>query len=162
MTTTHMARHFQERRIEMRLSLTQLAKIVGYTNVSKGHRKIDDFERTGRCHPNLFGKLSAALGIDEGTRNRMEFLDYRDWLTSPANPPTPYLLRSPIRGCIGLPEELATVEEMERYASDHARRHGTAVCLVLSKRIWVRFDKDGSLKEVIEAQPPENPRGKLT
>ena len=93
-TPTHMSEHFQKRRVEMHLSLTQLAKIVGYTNVSKGYRKIDDFERTGRCHPELFAKLSAALGIDERTRNRLAYEDYKDWLCTPANPPTPYLLRS--------------------------------------------------------------------
>ena len=162
MYPTHMARHFQKQRVEMHLSLTQLARMVGYVNVSKGVRKIDQFERTGACHPILFVKLTAALGIDERTRNQLEYQDYKDWLAAPANPPTPYMMRSPIMGCIGLPEELTTVEEMEGYASDYARRHGAAVCLVLSRRIWMRFDKDGSLMEVVEAQPPQNPRGKLT
>jgi hypothetical protein len=155
--TTHMAKHFRKRRVEMRLSLAQLARMLGYVNISKGYRKIDAFERTGRCHPVLFGKLTAALGIDETTRRRLAYEDYKEWLAALANPPTPYLLRSPIRGCIGLPEELTTVEEMERYAADHARRHRTDVWLVLGRRIRVRFAKDGSLKEVVEAQPPENP-----
>ena len=44
-----------------------------------------------------------------------------------------------------------------RYASGYARRHGAAVTLVLDKRIKVRFAKDGSLDEIIEALPPENP-----
>ena len=160
--TTHLAEHFQKRRLEMHLSLAQLARMVGYANVSKGYRKIDLFERMGHCHPELFAKLTVALGIDEWTRKRLEYEDYKDWLAAPANPPAPYLLRSPIRGCIGLPEELTTVAEMEQYAADYARRHGAAVCLVLSRRIWMKFDKDGSLNEVVEAQPPENPRGNLT
>ena len=145
----------------MHLSLTQLARMVGYGNVSKGYRKIDVFERTGHCHPILFAKLTAALDIDERTRNRLEYEDYKDWLRTPANPPTPYLLRTALRGCLGVPEELKTVEEMERYAADYARRHGTPVCLVLDKRIRVRFAKDGSLTEVVESQPPENPRENL-
>ena len=62
---THLSQHFQNRRLEMGLSLTQLAKLVGYANVSKGHRKIDTFERTGVCHPALFAKLTAALGITD-------------------------------------------------------------------------------------------------
>jgi hypothetical protein len=155
--TTHMARHFQKRRLEMRLSLTQLAKMVGYANVPKGYRKIDLFERTGQCHPILFAKLIAALSIDDRTINRLAYEDYKDWLAAPANPPTPYLLRSPIRGCLGVPDDLTTVEEMERYAADHAMRHGTSVTLVLNNRIRVRFAKDGSLEQVMEATPPENP-----
>jgi len=160
--TTHMANHYQKRRLEMRLSLTQLARLIGYTNLSKGLRKIDLFERTGRCHPELFAKLSEALCIDDKQRNRLEYEDYKAWLAKPANPPTPYLLRCPVRGCIGLPEDITTVEEMERYASEHAKRHDAAVCLVIDNRIAVRFDKDGSLRDVLEAQPPENPSWSLT
>ncbi len=154
---THMARHFQKRRVEMRLSLTQLARMVGYANTPKGYRKIDMFERTGRCHPVLFGKLMAALNIDDRTIIRLAYADYRDWLATPANPPTPYLLRSPIRGCLGVPANLTTVEEMEQYAADYARSCGAPVTLVLDNRIRVRFGKDGSLEQVTEAMPPENP-----
>ena len=154
---THVAKYFRKRRSEMGLSLVQLAKKVGYGNVSKGYRKIDAFERTGRCHPVLFSKLMEALQIGERLLAQAAYTDYRDWLAAPANPPTPYLLRSPIRGCLGLPDDLTTVEEMERYAADQARRHGTSVTLVLDNRIRVRFGKDGSLEHVTEATPPENP-----
>ena len=157
---THVSEHFRKRRVEMGLSLTQLAMIVGYSNLSKGYRKIDEFERTGRCHPGLFAKLSAALGIDERTRTRLAYEDFRTWLHTAANPPAPYLTRSGLRGCIGVPEELTTVEEMERYAANYAREQGAPVCLVLDKRIFVRFGADGSLLGIGEAMPPENPRGK--
>ena len=161
-TPTHMARHFQKRRFEMHLSLTQLARMVGYANVSKGYRRIDLWERTGVCHPILFAKLTAALGIDERTRNRLEYEDYKDWLATPANPPTPYMMRTGLRGCLGLPEAATTVEEMEQYAAAYAKRHRTNVCLVLDKRIAVRFTEDGSLRDIVEAQPPDNPREKWT
>ena len=151
--TTHVAAHFRKRRLEMHLSLAQLARIVGYANISKGVRKIDTLERKGECHPILFAKLMAALGIDERTRSRLAYEDYKEWLATPANPPTPYMLRSPIRGCLGVPEELKTVEEMERYAADYARRGGWSVCLVLDNRIRMLFSPDGSLKEIVEVVP---------
>ncbi len=151
--TTHVAAYFKERRLENGLSLAQLARMVGYANVSKGYRKIDAFERTGECHPLLFAKLMEVLQIDEKTRMQAAYEDYKDWLTSPANPPTPYMLRSPIRGCIGVPEELETVEEMEQFAADYARRGGWSVCLVLNNRITMVFSPDGSLRDIIEAVP---------
>ena len=162
MTSTHMANHYRNRRLEMRLSLAQLARLVGYTNLSKGYRRIDEYERSGLCHPELFRKLTAALGIDERTRNRLEYQDYRDWLAMPANPPTPYLLQTGLRGCLGLSAEATTVAEMEQYAAGYARRHRTHVCLVLDNRIAVRFADDGTLRDIIERQPPENPREKRT
>lgn len=151
--TTHLARYFQKRRLEMGLSVAQLARKVGYANVSKGHRKIDAFERTGECHPILFGKLMEVLQIDERSRMQATYEDYKDWLAAPANPPAPYMLRSPIRGCLGVPEELETVEDIERYAADYARRGGWNVCLVLNNRIRMVFSPDGSLKEIVEAVP---------
>ena len=155
---THVAKYFQKRRLEMHLSLTQLARMVGYANVSKGYRKIDTFERTGECHPILFAKLMETLQVDERTRSQLAYEDYKDWLAAPANPPTPYLLRSPIRGCLGVPDDLKTVEEMEQYAAEQAMRYGAPVTLVLDNRIRVRFAKDGSLEQVTEARPPENPK----
>jgi hypothetical protein len=153
-----MANHYRNRRLGIHLSLTQLARMVGYKNVSKGYRRIDVFERTGACHPILFAKLTELLGIDERTRNRLEYEDYKEWLAMPANPPTPYLLRTGLRGCLGLPEDATTVTEMERYAAGYARRHRTNVCLVLDNRIAVRFAPDGTLRDIIETQPPQNPR----
>ncbi len=153
---THVARHFQRRRVETSLSLSQLARMIGYTNVSKGYRKIDVFERTGHVHPVLLDKLAAALGIDRRTRSRLAYEDYKQWLAATGNPPTPYMIQRPYRGCIALPEGLKTVEEMEQYAADYARRHGAAVTLVLGNRIRVTFAEDGSLNEITEALPPAN------
>ncbi len=151
--TTHLARYFQKRRLELGLSVAQLARMVGYANVSKGYRKIDAFERTGECHTILFGKLMETLQVDERTQSRLAYEDYKDWLATPANPPAPYMLRSPIRGCLGVPEELETIKEIEQYAADYARRGGWNVCLVLNKRIRMVFAPDGSLKEIVEALP---------
>ena len=91
-----------------------------------------------------------------------QYEDYKQWLlATPANPPTPYMLRPGLRGCLGVPDGL-TVEEMERYAADYGKRYGTPVCLVINKRICVRFAANGSLTDIVEAQPPENPREELT
>ena len=99
---THMARHFQSRRVEMRPSLAQLARIVGYTNVCKGHRKIDLFERTGQCHPILFAKLMAALNVqrkdpEPPSLRRLQGLACRSRQPSdtvPASESDPWLPRS--------------------------------------------------------------------
>ena len=39
---------------------------------------------------------------------------------------------------------------------------GQNVCLVLDKRIAVRFDQGRVAEGIVEAQPPENPREKWT
>ena len=81
MYPTHMASHFQKRRLEMHLSLTQLAKLVGYRNMSKGHRKIDTFERTGAVPSHPVRQADGGVG-DRRTDDEtdLEYEDYKDWL----------------------------------------------------------------------------------
>ena len=50
-----------------------------------------------------------------------------------------------------LPDEISSVEEAERYASEFAKEHRLRVCLVLSRRISVYFAEDGSFRYASEA-----------
>ena len=122
--TTHMARHFQRTTIEMGLSLTQLARMVGYTSMSKGYRKIDAFERTGRCHPDPVRQADGGVGDRRedteptGVRGLQGLACRR-----PRQPAyTVHAAESRSGAASGCPRRLTTVEEMERYASNHARR----------------------------------------
>ena len=137
--------------------MAQLARMIGYTNVSKGYRKIDVFERTGHVHPVLLDKLAAALGIDRRTRSRLAYEDYKAVARRHRQSPDTVHDPTTVSGAASrVPEGLKTVEEMEQYAADYARRHGAAVTLVLGNRIRVTFAEDGSLNEIVEALPPEN------
>ena len=69
---------------------------------------------------------------------------------------TPYMVRRILFGGgvrAAARETRRSVQATEKYASDFARKCGTDVCLIVSRRMRVWFDKDGSLKEVIEEVP---------
>jgi transcriptional regulator with XRE-family HTH domain len=151
--TTHLAEYFKERRIAKGLRLGQVAKLVGYTNLSKGARRIDTFERSGEIAADLLVKLAAALEIDRETVNGLCREDYRKWI-SINQPIVPYLvLRLLHGGPIRLPEEVGSVEAMEQYAIAVAKARHVDVGLVLSYRILIWFAGDGSIREVVELVP---------
>ena len=56
-----------------------------------------------------------------------------------------------------LPDEVRSVEEAERYASEFARERQMRVCLVLSRRVSVWFDEQGSFQFATEAVPGGEP-----
>jgi len=68
--TTHLSRFFRQRREARKLSFGDLARRLGYKNVTKGSNKVIKFERDGSVHPNLLSKLAAALGISPGEIRR--------------------------------------------------------------------------------------------
>ena len=59
---THLSDHLKQRRMEKGLTVRQVAKMVGYTNLSKGVRRIDTFERDWSCQSRPVGEAGESLG----------------------------------------------------------------------------------------------------
>jgi len=163
--TTHLSRYFKKRRLEMKLRLGELAKTLGYRNISKGARRVDAFETTGNIKEQLFKKLTAVLEIDEKTVNGLLQQDLSDWLKWANEPIRPYIvvrLMAAIYSQAELPAEVQSAEEAERYASDFAKGHKLRVCLVLSRKVSVYFADDGSFQYASEAVPGGEPNQPYT
>lgn len=164
--STNLSRFFKQKRIALGLRLPDVARRCGYTNLSRGSNRIDRFEQTGDIHPDLYVKLAVALDIDQATCDRLNAEDAqqarREWLEYINEPIEPHIVFRAIPGVfIGkdLPEGCETIEEMEEAASDFARRSGKLVWLVVSRKLTIRFNEDGSKRSVEEATPdhPNSP-----
>ena len=53
----HLGNYFRKVRLAKGLSLGQLARQVGYRNISKGCRRIQNFETSGQITPHVLTKL---------------------------------------------------------------------------------------------------------
>jgi len=158
--TTHLARYFAHQRWKKDLSLQQIARLLGYRNLNKGVRRVQTFERSGEIDGRLFQKLAAALEVDQATVNRLLQEDLEEWTKWVNEPIKPYLvvrLMPAFYSQAELPDEIESVEEAERYASEFARERRLRVCLVLSRRISVYFADDGSFQYASEAVPGGGP-----
>ena len=62
---SHLGNFFRGRRIEKGLAFGQLARLLGYKNVSGGCNRIQAFERGGKVRPDLLGKLAEVLEVSD-------------------------------------------------------------------------------------------------
>src|SRR5687767_12756698 len=110
---SHLSRFFHSVRLAKGLSLGQLARLIGYRNISKGANRIRAFENSGAVHPDLFGKLASALEIDQTTIERLANEDRRDWNEWANEPIKSYLvirLMAAIYVTRNVPAEIGSAE----------------------------------------------------
>ena len=157
-----LANHFRHARLEKGHNLAQLARLVGYKNVAKGANRINAFERGGSVHADLRSKLAEVLGIDQQTVDRLMeedrrqfFAEWNAWASEPIRPYLIVRLMAAVYSPHNLPEEIQSVEEAEAYAANVARTRHLRCCLVLSRRISVWIEADGSISGATEAVPGE-------
>ena len=167
--TTHLAEHFRKTRLQKGLKLSEVALRMGYSrtarSLSHGCNRLHRFETTGDIDIHLFTKLMAVLEIDQATVNEVLQQDLEDWLKWANEPIRPHLvvrLMAAIYSQADIPDEVQSVEEAERYASEFAKGHKLRVCLVLSRRVSVYFADDGSFQYASEAVPGGEPNQPYT
>ena len=134
----------------------QLARLLGYRNVSKGANRIQSFETGGKARPDLLGKLTEALGIGPEEIQRAVAEDYRDWLAWADEPIRPYVVVR-ILACVyqqvQLPDDALESETAEAFAARLARERRMRTWLVLSRRASIQFDETGRRLGRVEATP---------
>jgi transcriptional regulator with XRE-family HTH domain len=168
--SNHLGDYFKEQRDKRGLSLGQLARLLGYRNVSKGSNRIARLEREGAASEDLLLHLAEALGIDLATverlleRDRQERLrEWEEWVNEPV--PMRLIVRylPAVYGRVALPEGVTTPEQAEKFARAYARQHGRRVCLALSRRLSVWINKEGRVEARTEATPdaPNTPYMRL-
>jgi hypothetical protein len=151
---SHLSNLLRQRREATGFGFGDLARKCGYSNVSKGSNRIQTFERTGEIEPTLLGKLASVLGITSAEIHRAVAEDRAEWEAWASEPIEPHMIvrlvaafysRSPI------PLELrGDRAAMVDFASDYAATNRLRVCLVLSRRLRVWFERDGRCSGVTE------------
>jgi hypothetical protein len=159
---THLAEHFHQQRLCRGLSLGQLARLVGYRNVSRGANRIQTFEQRGEVHPDLLSKLCDVLCVHRASVEMLLENDRRDffeewivWANQPINPHIVVRLIPAFYITEPLPEGITSQERAEIFASERARHWKRKCCLVLTRRYSVWFDEQGIVYERTEALPGE-------
>jgi transcriptional regulator with XRE-family HTH domain len=159
---SHLGNYFHDHRIQMGLSLGQLARLVGYGNISKGSNKICRFERDGIITEEILARLADALDIDLQTvealidQDCLEHLRaWEEWVSKPV--PMCLIVRylAAVYGKVKLPEEITTHEQAEAFASKYAKDHRHSVCLALSRKHSIWINAQGQVYSRTEATPDD-------
>ena len=153
---SHLGSFFRERRIEKGLAFGQLARLLGYKNVSGGCNRIQAFERGGKVRPDLLGKLAEVLEVSPDQIRQHAAEDYEDWLAWASEPVRPHVVvrfLAAVYQRVELPDDALGPEAAEAFAAVVARERKLKVCLVLSRRVSVWFDAEGRESGRSEATP---------
>ena len=142
------------------LTLGQLARLVGYRNLSKGVRRIAHLERTGSATSDLLVNVAVALDLYWPTVERLAEEDRLDrlhewerWVSEPVPMQLVVRLMAAVYVRKGLPAEVTTPGDAEAWACNFARQHRCRVCLAVSRRLSVWIDASGQVKGRTEARP---------
>jgi transcriptional regulator with XRE-family HTH domain len=153
---SHLGNFFRDRRIEKGLAFGQLARLLGYTNLSGGCNRIQAFERGGKVRPDLLGKLAEVLEVSPDQIRQHAAEDYKDWLAWASEPVRPHVvvrLLAAVYQRVELPDDALGPEAAEAVAAVVARERKLKVCLVLSRRVSIWFDTGGRESGRSEATP---------
>ncbi len=159
MAATHLSRLFRQRRIDLGLSVEDLAQRCRLKNKAKVSETIQKFEsikkfdkRRGEIPIEFLKRLAKVLEITDEEFSQCLETDRREWEKWASRPVEPYLivrLMPAVYVCKSIPAELHSDRDaMERSASEFAKNHHFKVCLVLDRRTCVWFDRKGDIYEV--------------
>jgi transcriptional regulator with XRE-family HTH domain len=157
---SHLGTYFRDQRTSQGLTLGQVARMVSYSNVSKGSNKIVHFEREGDITEELLARLAEALHIDLPAvdrlieQDRQEYLRaWEAWVSQPAPMELVVKIIPAVYATMPLPETVTTPEQGEAFACEYAKEHRRQVCLAVSRRLSVWIDKEGQVYARTEARP---------
>jgi transcriptional regulator with XRE-family HTH domain len=153
---SHLGTFFRSRRVERGLTTGQLARLLGYRNLTRGCNRIQKFEAGGKVSPDMLARLSSALEVTPDEIRRSLSEDYREWLAWSNEPMRPYAVIRHL-ACvyqrIELPDDARDPEAAEAFAARLARERIRMVCLVLNRRLSIGFDATGNESQRLEATP---------
>lgn len=162
--TNHLGEWFWGRRTERHWPLGEVARRLGYRNVSKGANKVLRLEREGMADDHFLRLLAAVLGISEGVvvyltrQDRLAYLRaWQEW----ADQPTP--IRVVMRAVPGfmvemaLPNDVTTPERAVAFGQAVAARHHAKAFVVLNRRESVGITEAGTLNGRFHTRPDTDP-----
>ena len=162
--TNYLGEWFWERRAERQWSLAEVARRLGYRNVSKGCNKLLRLEREGVVDDEFLRRLAAVLGVSEGVvryltrQDRNEYLRlWREWVEQPT--PIRIAMRA-IPGFmveVAMPDNVATPEQAVAYAQTLAATKHKKVFVTVSRREMVGVTELGEVNGHFYARPDADP-----
>ncbi len=157
--SNHLAACFKKRRIEKGYQFGQLARLVGYKNVTGGSNKIQKFEREGVIHETLFWKLADALDIDIDIIEKLikkdqleSYHDQNKFLDTPINMYLNIRVQRKYSKHLVLPMSVSSVKQAFIYAVWKAKSFNKIVVLTLSRRVSISFNQQGEFLNLFETK----------
>lgn len=154
--SSHLGQYVLRQREKLGIGRGQLAGMLGYRNLGKGSKRIMDLEQHGACTEKFWHKIEEALhleGEEVAKAVHQDWLDYQSWLDEPV--PMELVIRymPAVYGTVDLSADVAAdPQKAEEYACRVAREKKCRVTLVVSRRLSVWIDEQGTVYSRTEAR----------
>ncbi len=155
----HTGKYLKEERLKKNLNTAELAKMMGYKNVSKGMNRIVDLERENIIILEILEKIVNVLNLDREYVNSLIKRDrdedrrkFEEWLSEPIE--MYYVMRiiPAIYLSYDLPTNINSEEEAFKFVANIAKEKHKKCCLVLSRKEKIYIDEDGDIEVKIETK----------
>lgn len=163
--TNYVGTFFKTRRMEKGWAVADLARKIGYKNLTKGANRIHRLEQGGTIPEQLLRKLINALEIDFLTLQKLKEEDRRAYVKeweAWADEPAPIQVITRVMLAmyqdVELPPGAQAEDEAVAFAQALARREQTQVFVILSRRKTLRINQEGLIINTAEATPDFDPR----
>ncbi len=155
--TTNLSRFVKQGRIKQGLGYAELSKKMGYTNVSKGMRRITDIERGEPFHPDILNRIVSALELDQDhidalvLKDRQEYEEeFEKWLSVPIEPYYTLRMMPTIYLSYDMPGNFPTEEQAAEYVAKIAKEKHAKAWLSLSRREQIYITEKGEIRGKIK------------
>jgi hypothetical protein len=156
----HLGSHFRARRLTLGLTPGDVARRLGYRNVSKGARRLRDLEAGQGAPADFLARLAAQLGVtpeavrELSERDRREYVEaWERWASEPVLPQVVVRLLPGFFGNFRLPEGVTTPEAAVAHGQELARRLHKIVFVRLNRRESVTLNELGEVTSRSVATP---------
>jgi transcriptional regulator with XRE-family HTH domain len=159
----HLGDYFRARRLELGLTPGDVARRLGYQNLSKGARRSLDLEAGHRASADFLARLADLLGITPEAvrqlleRDRRAYVEaWERWASEPVPPQVVVRLLPGVFGTTLLPEGVTTPDDAVTFGQREARRLRKVVFVLLSRRVSVTIAESGEVTSRSVATPDQD------
>ena len=151
-------KYLKEERLKQNLNTAELARLIGYKNVSKGMNRIIDLERENII-PEVLMKIVKALNLDHESVNSLikrdkeeDKMKFEEWLNQPIEMYYVTRLMPTIYLSYELPTNINTADEAVSFVAGIAKEKGNKCWVILSRKEKVYITEDGEVRGKIETK----------
>lgn len=146
----------KNRREELGLRRSDLARRLGYRNLTKGSRRIHHLEQDGWDGSDLLKRIVDVLGLDPLValdliqRDRDDYVaEWNRWADEPVRLSAAVRLIPAVFGTLKIPESVKTSEEAVAWGVETAKRLRKKVFIMPSRRLTYTIHEDGRVDEIV-------------
>jgi transcriptional regulator with XRE-family HTH domain len=158
--SNYLGEHLKERREQLGLRRSEVARLLGYDNLNKGSRRVHDLEQGRWVSRDFLVRLMGVLRIEPRVvqelidRDRQEYLAaWEKWADEPIPMQAVVRCIPGVMAGIKMPDDVNNPDQAVAWAVSTAQRIHKKIIVVASRRVSYTIHEDGRVDGPFIATP---------